>query len=62
ANRAVVIDLIAAKRAEGVAMLGIFHDEEVRAAVADRIVDVSAFRPAAAESDVGRHDADTARV
>ena len=30
---------------DGVAMLGIFHDEEVREAVADRILDVSAFSP-----------------
>lgn len=44
-NRRVVIDLIAAKKAEGVALLGIFHDEEVRDAVADRILDVSAFSP-----------------
>ena len=29
----------------GVALLGIFHDEEVRAQVADRIVDVTAFAP-----------------
>ena len=44
-NRRVVIEMIAAKKAEGVAMLGIFHDEEVRKAVADRILDVSAFSP-----------------
>jgi alpha-D-ribose 1-methylphosphonate 5-triphosphate synthase subunit PhnL len=48
ANRAVVVDLIADKRAAGVALLGIFHDEEVRAAVATRVIDVSAFRPAEA--------------
>jgi alpha-D-ribose 1-methylphosphonate 5-triphosphate synthase subunit PhnL len=29
-------------------MLGIFHDEEVRAAVADIIVDVTDFAPKAA--------------
>ncbi|PXA97796.1 phosphonate C-P lyase system protein PhnL [Nostoc sp. 3335mG] len=45
ANRAVVVGMIAQKKAEGVAMLGIFHDEEVRAAVADRIVDVTGFAP-----------------
>ncbi len=44
-NRRVVIGMIARKKAEGVAMLGIFHDEEVREAVADRIIDVSAFSP-----------------
>ncbi|MBB4349080.1 MULTISPECIES: phosphonate C-P lyase system protein PhnL [Rhizobiaceae] len=44
-NRRVVVEMIAAKKKEGVAMLGIFHDEEVREAVADRILDVSAFSP-----------------
>ena len=45
ANRKVVVSMIAAKKAEGVAMLGIFHDEEVREAVSGRILDVSAFSP-----------------
>ena len=45
ANRAVVVEMIAEKKAAGVGLLGIFHDEEVRAAVADRIVDVTAFAP-----------------
>jgi len=44
-NRAVVVAMIAEKKAAGVALLGIFHDEDVRAKVADRIVDVSAFSP-----------------
>jgi alpha-D-ribose 1-methylphosphonate 5-triphosphate synthase subunit PhnL len=44
-NRRVVVEMIAGKKAEGVAMLGIFHDEEVREAVADRVLDVSAFSP-----------------
>jgi len=42
-NRAVVVEMIAEKKAVGTAMLGIFHDEEVRAAVADIIIDVAAF-------------------
>lgn len=42
-NRAVVVGLIAEKKAAGVAMLGIFHDDDVRAEVADRIVDVTQF-------------------
>ncbi|MCL2581730.1 MAG: phosphonate C-P lyase system protein PhnL [Streptosporangiales bacterium] len=46
-NRDVVIELIRAKRAEGTALLGIFHDTEVRKAVADRVVDVEAFAAAA---------------
>jgi len=44
-NRAVVVDLIKAKKEQGVAMLGIFHDEDVRSVVADRIIDVTAFSP-----------------
>ncbi len=44
-NRAVVVEMIRAKKDAGVALLGIFHDEEVRDAVADRIIDVSAFSP-----------------
>ncbi|SIT57341.1 carbon-phosphorus lyase complex subunit [Mesorhizobium prunaredense] len=42
-NRDVVIALIAAKKAAGVALLGIFHDHDVREAVADRVIDVTAF-------------------
>ena len=44
-NRAVVVAMIAEKKAAGVALLGIFHDEDVRGKVADRVVDVSAFSP-----------------
>jgi alpha-D-ribose 1-methylphosphonate 5-triphosphate synthase subunit PhnL len=43
ANRAVVVDLVREKKADGVGVLGVFHDEDVRDAVADRIVDVSAY-------------------
>jgi len=42
-NRDVVVALIAAKKAAGVALLGIFHDQDVRDAVADRIIDVTTF-------------------
>jgi len=42
-NRKVVIALIAAKKASGVALLGIFHDADVRNAVADRVIDVTEF-------------------
>ncbi len=45
ANRKVVVEMIRQKKAEGTALLGIFHDEEVREAVADRILDVSQFSP-----------------
>ncbi len=42
-NRDVVLGMIRQKKASGVALLGIFHDGDVRDAVADRIIDVSTF-------------------
>lgn len=45
ANRAVVLDLIHEAKARGAAILGIFHDEAARAAVCDRLVDVTGFTP-----------------
>jgi alpha-D-ribose 1-methylphosphonate 5-triphosphate synthase subunit PhnL len=45
ANRRVVVEMIRQKKEQGTALLGIFHDEEVREAVADRILDVSQFSP-----------------
>ena len=42
-NRAIVVELIKEKKKRGVAVIGIFHDEDVRARVADRVVDVAAF-------------------
>jgi alpha-D-ribose 1-methylphosphonate 5-triphosphate synthase subunit PhnL len=42
-NREAVIGLMAARKATGTAFVGIFHDEEVRTRVADRIIDVSTF-------------------
>jgi alpha-D-ribose 1-methylphosphonate 5-triphosphate synthase subunit PhnL len=45
ANRQVVIDMIGEKKAAGTALLGIFHDQDVRDAVADRIIDVTSFAP-----------------
>lgn len=38
ANRAVVVSLIAEAKARGVALVGVFHDDEVREAVSSRIV------------------------
>jgi alpha-D-ribose 1-methylphosphonate 5-triphosphate synthase subunit PhnL len=46
-NREVVVELIREKRAGGTALLGIFHDPVVRDAVADRVVEVETFAPAA---------------
>ncbi|QRM32579.1 phosphonate C-P lyase system protein PhnL [Microvirga sp. VF16] len=40
ANRATVIDLINEAKARGAAIVGIFHDEEVREAVADRLFEI----------------------
>ena len=45
ANRDVVIDLILAGKEAGTSFLGIFHDDAVRSAVADRVVDVRQFTP-----------------
>ncbi|MEO1701308.1 MAG: phosphonate C-P lyase system protein PhnL [Pseudomonadota bacterium] len=42
-NREVVVELIREKKEAGVALLGIFHDQDVRDAVADEIIDVSDF-------------------
>ncbi|HWK68405.1 MAG TPA: phosphonate C-P lyase system protein PhnL [Rhizobiaceae bacterium] len=44
-NREVVIAMIEEKKAQGVALLGIFHDADVRDAVADNIIDVTQFAP-----------------
>jgi len=43
-----VIALIRQKKRDGVALLGIFHDEDVRDQVADRLIDVAPFDAAAA--------------
>ncbi|MET4632615.1 phosphonate C-P lyase system protein PhnL [Kaistia defluvii] len=43
ANRAVVVRLIEEKKRAGAAVIGIFHDDDVRELVADRIVDVTEF-------------------
>jgi len=45
ANRDAIISLINARKADGTAFLGIFHDQEVRDRLADRVIDVSAFAP-----------------
>jgi len=43
-NRRVVVELIQAARAKGCAIVGIFHDDEVRNAVATRCFDVEQFK------------------
>lgn len=48
ANRETVLTLIEEAKADGAAIVGIFHDQTARARVADREVDVSRFAPVAA--------------
>lgn len=47
-NRQTVLTLIDEAKARGVAIVGIFHDADARAHVADREIDVCAFAPRAA--------------
>ena len=42
-NHAVVVDLIAEKKRRGTAIVAIVHDEDLRDAIADRIIDVARF-------------------
>jgi alpha-D-ribose 1-methylphosphonate 5-triphosphate synthase subunit PhnL len=42
-NRSVVLDLIRESKERGAAILGIFHDEDARNQVCDRLVDVTGF-------------------
>lgn len=42
-NREVVVELIAEKKARGTAMVAIVHDDDVRQAIADRLIDVTKF-------------------
>jgi alpha-D-ribose 1-methylphosphonate 5-triphosphate synthase subunit PhnL len=41
-----VVELIHEAKAAGTSFLGIFHDEHVREAVADRVIDVTGFSAA----------------
>jgi alpha-D-ribose 1-methylphosphonate 5-triphosphate synthase subunit PhnL len=45
-NRAVVVGMIGEKKKAGAALLGIFHDADLREKVADRIIDVTQFSAA----------------
>jgi alpha-D-ribose 1-methylphosphonate 5-triphosphate synthase subunit PhnL len=47
-NRDAVVGLIAERKSAGSAFVGIFHDEDVRARVADRVIDVARFAARAA--------------
>jgi alpha-D-ribose 1-methylphosphonate 5-triphosphate synthase subunit PhnL len=46
ANRATVVELIAEKKRRGAAIVAIVHDDDVRRAIADIVVDVTRFSPA----------------
>jgi alpha-D-ribose 1-methylphosphonate 5-triphosphate synthase subunit PhnL len=46
-NRAIVVDLIKQKKKMGAGIVAIVHDDDVRAAIADTLVDVTAFSKAA---------------
>ncbi|ABD86843.1 phosphonate C-P lyase system protein PhnL [Rhodopseudomonas palustris] len=47
ANREIVVELIDQKKRDGVAMVAIVHDDEIRARIADRLIDVTTFAAAA---------------
>jgi alpha-D-ribose 1-methylphosphonate 5-triphosphate synthase subunit PhnL len=47
ANRATVVELIAEKKRCGAAIVAIVHDDDVRRAIADIVIDVTKFSPAA---------------
>lgn len=44
-NRAVVMELIEECKRDGSAVIGIFHDDDVRKRMADRVIDVARFQP-----------------
>jgi alpha-D-ribose 1-methylphosphonate 5-triphosphate synthase subunit PhnL len=46
-NRAVVVDLVSEKKRRGAAVVAIVHDDDVRAAIADTVIDVTRFAAAA---------------
>src|SRR5690606_6968140 len=46
-NRKIVVEMIRTALARGAAMIGIFHDDDVRDAVATRLLQVSEFKAAA---------------
>ena len=50
ANRRAVVELIVDRKRAGAAILGVFHDADVRDAVADRIVEIGRFSRSGAEA------------
>jgi alpha-D-ribose 1-methylphosphonate 5-triphosphate synthase subunit PhnL len=43
ANKAAVVELIVEKKKRGVAVLAVVHDDDIRTAIADRLIDVAPF-------------------
>jgi len=50
-NRDVVVDLVREKKARGTAIASILHEDEVRAGIADRSVDITRFSAATMSGD-----------
>jgi alpha-D-ribose 1-methylphosphonate 5-triphosphate synthase subunit PhnL len=46
-NRAVVVDLVTEKKRRGTAVVAIVHDDDVRTAIGDSVIDVNRFTAAA---------------
>ena len=46
-NRAVVVDLVRERKQRGAAIVAIVHDDDVRAAIAETLIDVTRFAVAA---------------
>ncbi len=64
-NRDVVVSLLTEARDAGAAIVGIFHDDTVRVAVATRLLDVSLLTPTMTKSETITHrvpETDTAGV
>jgi alpha-D-ribose 1-methylphosphonate 5-triphosphate synthase subunit PhnL len=51
ANRAAVVELIAQKKQRGAAVVAVVHDDDVRDAIADRVVDMTGFRNARGDAN-----------
>ncbi|SMC23646.1 alpha-D-ribose 1-methylphosphonate 5-triphosphate synthase subunit PhnL [Desulfacinum hydrothermale DSM 13146] len=56
ANREIVVEMIGRARERGTALLGVYHDPELRCRVAERTVDVGAFATSANSEDEGVTD------
>jgi len=56
ANREIVVELIGRARERGTALLGVYHDPELRCRVAERTVDVGAFATSETGEDEGVTD------